>query len=254
MGAMMLLVAPWIAGAIALTRLMASIWPGLDGICWPVPWLLAVVSMCYASLAMVGEQNVRRLGAYILMAQGGFLLIGPTAALSQAATSESAAGGLLASGALGGALFYVLAISPSVIGALGILVYLGRKDGEIDIVDELAGLGRSRPWIAAAIVLFLLSLAGMPPLSGFWARVAVFMPTVTVALTANSSQAWWFVALAVMAGCSTVLMMVVCARLVVVMYFRLPLATPKTRGGRTAAAAIIGCAVLTILIGLGFLC
>ncbi len=252
-GAMVLLVVPWVAGTIALARLVATILPGLAGTCWPVPGLLAVVSMGYAGFAAAGEQNVRRLAAYIIIAQGGFMLLGLAAGLSQAATSELAAGGSLACRAVGGVLFCLLAIAPSAIGALGVLVYLRREDGQINFVDELAGLGRSRPWVAAAMALFLLSLAGIPPLAGFWARVAILMPTVMVALTANSPESWWFAALAVAAGLSTILTTVVCARVVMMMYFRLPLATPKPRGGLAAAAAIVGCAVLTIIIGLGWI-
>lgn len=254
LGATVLLVAPWMAGTIALTRLVAAISPGLAGTCWPAAGLLAVVTMFYAGWAAVWEQNVRRLPAYIIIAQTGFMLVAQAAALSHTAASDllaSPAGAAFACRATEGVLFYILAVGPSAIGALGIFVYLGREHGEIEVVDELAGLGRSRPWAAAAMALFLLSLAGMPPLSGFWARAAVLMPAVTVALREDSPQAWWFAALAVSAGCGTVLTAVACVRPVVVMYFRLPLATPKTQGGCSAAAAIVGCAVLTVLIGLG---
>ncbi|MEA1951064.1 MAG: proton-conducting transporter membrane subunit, partial [Planctomycetota bacterium] len=252
-GAMLLLLLPWFAGTIALIRLLATILPGLAGTCWPLAGLLAVVSMGYAGLAALGEQNIRRLAAYIIIAQSGFMLLGPAAALSQVGVSESVAVEPLACRAVDGTLFCLLAMGPSVIGALGVLVYLGREDGQIDVVDELAGLGRTRPWIAAAMALFLLSLAGMPPLAGFWARVAVLLPTVTVALTTNSPERWWFAALAIAAAASMVLTTVACAGLVVVMYFRLPLATPKTRGGRAALVAIVGCVILTILIGLGWI-
>ncbi len=244
---MLLLLLPWFAGTIALTRLVATILPGLDGACWPLAGLLAVASMGYAGIAALGTQNVRRLAAYIIIAQSGFLLLGPAAALSPA-VSESATAGVFDSRAVAGTLFYLLAIAPSAIGALGVLVYLGREGGQIDVVDELAGMGRTRPWIAAAMTIFLLSLAGMPPLAGFWARTAVLLPTITVALTTDSPQRWWFAALAVAAGASTVLTMVACARLVVVMYFRLPLATPRPQGGRAAAAALVGCVILTVLI------
>ncbi|MBN2296675.1 MAG: hypothetical protein JXM70_29875 [Pirellulales bacterium] len=251
-GTTQLLLLPWFAGTITLVRLLATILPGLSGACWPIAGLLAVISMGYAGLSAISEQNVRKLMSYILIVQSGLILLGPVAAFSQAAVSDMVATDSLASRALGGSLFCLLATGPSAIGALGVLVYLRREDGQIDVVDELAGLGRTRPWIAAAMALFLLSLAGVPPLAGFWARTAVLIPTVSVTLMANSPERWWFVALAVAAGLGMVVTMVVCTRLVAVMYFRLPLATPKAQGGRMASTAIIGCATLTVLIGLGF--
>ena len=248
MGAASLLILPFIAGMIALLRLAAMISPGLGGRFWPVAALLAVVSTGLAGVAALRERNVRRLLAYILVGQGGFMLVGLAAGFSLQTASD---GHLSAGHAFGGTLFYLFAITPAIVGAFGVLVYLGRRDGEINDVDELAGLGRSRPWAAAAMALFLLSLSGIPPLAGFWGRVAILLPTLIAVDAMAECASRWFIALAFAAAANAVLTTVVCSRLLAIMCFRMPLATPIVRGSRMTLAAVAGCAVLTILIGAG---
>ena len=136
------------------------------------------------------------------------------------------------------------------IGTLATLVYLGRRDRRLDVVEELAGLGRSRPLPAAALALFAVSLVGIPPAAGFWGKLAVMRCTLDLAHAGGDDLRPWFVAAAVIAAINLVMAAVYHLRIVAVMYLRMPLGTPKAEGGRAAAATAGVCATLTILVGL----
>ena len=77
------------------------------------------------------------------------------------------------------------------------LEYLGRPDRRLDGVDELAGLGRTRPLAAAMLAVFMFSLAGVPPMAGFWGKLLLFGSALNVDGTAGGSLRWWFIGLAI---------------------------------------------------------
>ena len=130
--------------------------------------------------------------------------------------------------------------------------YLGREGREVDNVDELAGLGQTSPVVAGAIAVCLFSLAGVPPLAGFWGKLAVFAAALDVEPAAGEPGGLriWFIALAVIGVLNAAMAAAYYLRVVGVMYFRLPLASPKSEGGRGAWIAAIACAVLVVLLGL----
>ena len=76
--------------------------------------------------------------------------------------------------------FYLATYAAATIGAFAVLEHLGRPDRRLDAVDELAGLGRTRPAAAAVLAVCMFSLAGVPPLAGFWGKLLVFGSALNV--------------------------------------------------------------------------
>jgi NADH-quinone oxidoreductase subunit N len=138
--------------------------------------------------------------------------------------------------------FYLAAYAAATIGVFAVLEYLGQPGRRIDGVEELAGLGRTRPLAAALLALFMFSLTGVPPLAGFFGKLMVFGSALNVG-------GWCFTTLAIVGGLNAAVAAAYYLRVVAVMYFRTPLATPRAQGGAGAWWAAVVCAVLVVAIG-----
>lgn len=150
------------AGFGALARVLLYTFPGLQGYwVWPVA-ALAVLTMTLGNLAALAQGSLKRMLAYSSIAHAGYILVGV------------AAGGE----GLGGVLFYLMAYALMNVGAFAVVLALeGREDLDLTL-DSVAGLGRRYPWLTAAMTIFLLSLAGVPPLAGFLGKLYVFSAAV----------------------------------------------------------------------------
>jgi NADH-quinone oxidoreductase subunit N len=141
------------------------------------PLLMAVsaLSIIVGNLAAIAQSSVRRLLAYSAIGHAGYMLLG-----------------ILAGSALGlkALLYYVITYGLATMGAFGVLAAL-EKEG-VDSLQDLTGLSRRAPWLSFCMLIFLLSLAGIPPLSGFFGKFYVF----SSALTAGREMLW-LVALAI---------------------------------------------------------
>ena len=186
------------AAVIAFFRLAAAIAaPG--GVLWHhLAWGIAAATMLWGSLAALKQESVKRMLAYISIAQAGFMLMTlPSLAVAHAPLARAL-------------LLYIIAYSLSMAGAFAVVVALGLKPGEPLDMRHLCGLSRRRPWVAAALALFLLSLAGMPPTLGFFGRYYLVMTVVRAG----------DVGLAIVAAAATAILFACCARPIVAMYFR----------------------------------
>jgi NADH-quinone oxidoreductase subunit N len=155
-------------------------WFGLRG-----PWsmtlmLLAVASMVVGNLAALAQSSVRRLLAYSAIAHAGYILLG-LAFYSYSFLSANAI------------LYYILTYGLTTIGAFGAIAVVERATGS-DKMDSFAGLYKRSPLLAAVLLLLFLSLAGIPPLVGFWAKFNLFAAVLGVS---HSGIAMGLVALAV---------------------------------------------------------
>lgn len=240
--AAILSVMPKAAGLIVLGRIVVLTMPSADP---HIVVVLAVLTMTFGNLMALWQQNVRRLLAYSSVAHAGYMLIGLAVALGVPGGSEGPGG----FNGLGAMLFYLCVYAVATIGTFAALDYLGRRDAQLDGVDELAGLGRSRPLAAAAVAVFMFSLAGIPPLAGFWGKLTLFLGALGVDRAAAAGESW-FVALAVIGVLNAAVAAAYYLRIVAVMYFRTPLAAPKAQGGAGKWCAVVACAVLTIALGL----
>lgn len=129
----------------------------------PVVAVLALTSMLVGNLAALAQRDLKRLLAYSAIAHAGYLLLA-VLALNGAANRPAALAALI---------YYASTYALAGLGAFAAAGYVERRAGNAAL-DRLAGLGRRAPWLAAGLAVFLLSLAGLPPLAGFPAKFYVF--------------------------------------------------------------------------------
>lgn len=147
----------------------------------PVIVLLAVLTMAWGNLAALAQSSVKRMLAYSSIAHAGYVLVG------LAAVHE------LGSIAVSAVLYYVAAYTVSNVLAFGSLILMGSKGKEAVSFEDLAGAGRRHPAVAALFVIGVLSLLGMPPTGGFFAKYYVFSAAVQAGMT-------WLAVLGVLAS------------------------------------------------------
>jgi NADH-quinone oxidoreductase subunit N len=209
-----------IAGIFALAQVLRDL-PVQTGWQWAIA-AVAVLSMTYGYLAALVQRNLVRLLAYSSVAQSGYFLLG----LVAIGVSPLALKSLIVFGAAYGAMN---------IGAFAVVLLAGRE------MDRIRGLGRTKPGLGVAMVVFLLSLAGIPPLFGFFGKALLF----GAALDAG------FLWLAVIAILNSVLALAVYLRVIVAMYQP----TEADAVGDIPAANPVGTLVwgvaLTVTLGLG---
>ncbi|MEN6407567.1 MAG: NADH-quinone oxidoreductase subunit N [Thermoguttaceae bacterium] len=235
--AALLSVVPKAAGLAAMVKLLVIALPCPGAFVWQMVVAVSILSMTLGNVLALWQENLRRMLAYSSIAQSGYLLIGLAVAM-----------GGVASGRWDGIAamwFYFITYAAATTGAMAVLEYLGRSDRRLDGIEELAGLGRTRPAAAAVLAVCLLGLTGVPPLAGFWGKLLLFGGALNVA----GSAQLWFIALAVVGVLNAAVGAAYYLRVVAVLYFRTPLATPRTEGGRGAWIAAVVCALLTVAIG-----
>jgi NADH-quinone oxidoreductase subunit N len=238
---------PKAGGLLVLARLTLWAVPALpfaEPYAWRIAFVLAVLTMTLGNVVALWQDNLRRLLAYSTIAHAGYMLVGLAAALAVPGVANHWNG-------LGAVLLYLVVYALASIGTLAALAYLGRDERQLEAVDELAGLGHTRPWAAAVIAVFMFSLTGIPPLAGFWGKLAIFGSALYVDFGAVGEiiAPWWFTVLAVIGVINAAISAGYYLRIVSVMYFRAPLATPKAQGGAGAWYAALACAALVVAIG-----
>ncbi|HEV3022723.1 MAG TPA: NADH-quinone oxidoreductase subunit N, partial [Pirellulales bacterium] len=246
-----LAVLPKIAGIVALTRIVAAATQGMGDYHWQmttVLTVLAILTMTVGNVLALWQDNVRRLLAYSSIAHAGYMLVG----LAVGFTSARQAGNSPALDGTGAMLFYLAVYVLATAGTFASLTYLGGKGQPIDGVDELAGLGRTHSIPALAIAAFMFSLAGIPPLAGFWGKFNILASAFGFGLSrggAPGPEQVWFLALATIGVLNAAVAAAYYLRIVTVMYFRAPLATARAEGGGGAWLAAVACAALVVGIG-----
>lgn len=245
----LLSVVPKVAGFVALVRLTMLAMPGMEELGWRMALILAMLTMTVGNVLALWQDNVRRLMAYSSIAHAGYMLIG--LAVGFAAAGD--AGRPAAVDGVGALLFYLSVYAVATTGTFAALAWLGRDGEQIDTVDQLAGLGRARPIAGLAIAAFMFSLAGVPPLAGFWGKLQLFLSALSVDSGGASVTPvqGWFLALAVVGVANAAIAAAYYLRIVGVMYFRSAEtdALSPAEGGAGAFAAMLLCAVLTLVLG-----
>ena len=138
--------------------------------------VLAVASLAVGNLAALAQTNLKRMLAYSTIAQIGFLLLALAAGVVSGNT-------LSAGNAYSSALFYLVAYVLTTLGTFGLIMFLSREGFESEQISDLAGLARRAPWVAGVMTVFMFSLAGVPPMVGFFAKLSVIQALVTTAST-----------------------------------------------------------------------
>ncbi|MGH9035498.1 MAG: NADH-quinone oxidoreductase subunit N [Acidimicrobiia bacterium] len=169
----------------------------------PILWLLAAASMTLGNLVAIRQTNIVRMLAYSSIAQGGFILV-PFAVANQGPQPIDAA--------FSATVVYLLIYSAMNLGAFAVVIAVARKTRSGDI-ESYAGLFNYAPGLALTMSAFLFSLAGIPPLAGWYAKFVVFKAV----LDAGTTQA---VILGVVAAVNSVISLFYYARVAGTMWFR----------------------------------
>ncbi len=195
---------------------------------------LAYLTMLTGNLLAVPQRSVKRMLAYSSIAHAGYLLVA-VAAMGTAAPRADATEGLL---------FYLASYAATIVGAFGVVAIIERKLALKGLGDDLsswAGLAEKHPALAAAMSLFMVSLAGVPPTAGFMAKLTVFRSAIEADL----------VPLAVFGVITSVAGLYYYLRVVVYVYMYPETKPGAVEGGRLVSAglAIAGCALIVVWMG-----
>ena len=137
----------------------------------PMLAVLAVASLVIGNLAAIAQTNFKRMLAYSTIAHMGFLMLGLMSGVSDGSLSGAAS-------AYGASLFYIVLYVLMTLGSLGLVLLMSRQGHEAEEISDLKGLARRSPWFAFVLLLLMFSLAGIPPLAGFHAKLAVLQVLV----------------------------------------------------------------------------
>jgi NADH-quinone oxidoreductase subunit N len=225
--------APKFAAFAITIRLLVEGMLGL-AVDWQQMFLvLAVASLVVGNIAAIAQTNLKRMLAYSTIAQMGFIVLGLSAGVVSGNT-------LSAGNAYSSALFYIVAYVLTTLGTFGLIMFLSRQGFESEQIADLSGLSRRSPWLAGVMTVFMFSLAGVPPMVGFFAKLSVIQALVTTNVTL-------YIVMAVVAVMFSLVGAFYYLRVVKVMWFDEPPAgaAMAPRGqGVTALLAVNGAAVL----------
>lgn len=134
--------------------------------------LLAVASLLVGNLAAIAQTNIKRMLAYSTIAQMGFVLLGMTAGVVNGSA-------LSAANAYSSAMFYIVTYVLTTLASFGIVLLLSREGFESEEIVDFAGLNQRSPLYAGIMAICLFSLAGLPPLVGFQAKLSVLQALIS---------------------------------------------------------------------------
>jgi len=220
--------APKLAAFAMAMRLLVNGMLGLAADWQQMLAIMAVLSMAIGNLAAIAQSNLKRMLAYSTIAHMGFMLLG---------LLSGVVGGnwLNAADAYSAAMFYTVVYVLMSLGAFGMLLHLSRKGFECERLEDVKGLNRRDPWAAFLMLLLMFSLAGVPPMAGFYAKLSVLSAAV------QAGQIW----LAVTAVVLSLIGAFYYLRIVKLMYFDEPAGAAAQGPG--AARALLSVNALALL-------
>ena len=160
--------APKIAAFGMLMRLLVDGLSGMQADWTSMLVILSVLSMGVGNIIAIAQTNLKRMLAYSTIAHVGFLFLGITAG-SSAGYSAS--------------MFYIIVYAFMSLGAFAMIVLLGRSGFEADRIEDFKGLNDRNPWYAFLMLILMMSMAGVPPFLGFWAKWSVLREVVAAEMT-----------------------------------------------------------------------
>jgi NADH-quinone oxidoreductase subunit N len=215
------------AGFAGLLQIMFLGFLPLAELWAPVFAVLSVLTMSVGNLIALQQRQIVRLLAYSSVAQAGYMLL-----------PFALAGGGADQLAFSSAVLYILIYGVMNLGAFAVVIAMAR-DAPGAMIADFAGLGRRAPALALSMSLFLISLAGIPPLAGFWGKFFIFNAAI------SAGQAW----LAVVMVINSVVSLYYYVAVVRQMYF---IEVPEPRPLRASVAVtgvVLAAAVATVAVG-----
>jgi NADH-quinone oxidoreductase subunit N len=188
-------VGPKAAGFAAFLRIFTTAF-GTTHYEWQkIIFILAILTMTIGNIVAIAQTNIKRMLAYSSIAHAGYLLIAMVAANNMGVPAT---------------LFYILAYTFMNIGAFAIVIVLSHKGDEFIQINDYAGLGFKHPLLAIAMTIFMLSMAGIPPMAGFVGKFYIFSAAIKSG----------YVGLAVIGVINSVISVYYYLRITVIMYMK----------------------------------
>ena len=215
--------APKLAGFAMIMRLMVEALGSLQTDWSQMIMVLAVLSMAVGNIFAIAQTNIKRMLAYSTISHVGFILLGILAGTSAGYSA---------------AMFYTISYAIMALGGFGVIMLMARKGFEADNISDLTGLNQRSPWYAFIMMILMLSMAGVPPTVGFWAKLAVLSAVIDIDLV-------W---MAVIAVFFSIIGIFYYLRIIKVMYFDDAVDTRPLECGRDMKIALStnGLAVLAL--------
>lgn len=223
--------APKLAAFAITMRLLVETLPALAVDWQQMLTILAVLSMAIGNITAIMQTNIKRMLAYSTISQIGFILLGVLSGVVAGADGSSTNG-------YGAAMFYVITYVLTTLGMFGVIMLLSRAGFEAENIEDFKGLNQRSPWFALVTLMLMLSLAGVPPVVGFYAKLSVLQAVL------STGQIW----LAVLAVFFSLIGAYYYLRVVKVMYFDEPLDNSKIVASKDVrvALSINGAALLVL--------
>jgi NADH-quinone oxidoreductase subunit N len=155
--------APKVAALAVFTRVALTAFPGIVPQWQQIVVFVAIASMALGSFAAIGQKNIKRLMAYSSIGHMGFALVGLAAGTAEGAQ---------------GVLVYIAIYVAMTLGSFSVILAMKRSGQHVENISDFAGLSRTNPLLAFFFAMLLFSLAGIPPLAGFFAKWYVFVAAI----------------------------------------------------------------------------
>jgi NADH-quinone oxidoreductase subunit N len=159
--------APKVAGIAMFVRAAVMAFPGITTQWQEIVSFVSIASMLLGSFAAIGQRNIKRLMAYSSIGHMGFALVGLAAGTAEGVQ---------------GVLIYMAIYITMTLGVFAVILSMRRDGGMVESIDQLAGLARTHPGMAFLMAMLLFSMAGVPPLAGFFAKFYVFLAAMKAGL------------------------------------------------------------------------
>ena len=198
--------------------------------------LLAIASLLVGNLAAIAQTNLKRMLAYSTIAQMGFMLLGLTAGVIEGKTYNAEI-------AYSAAMFYVITYVLTTLATFGIILLLARDGFESEEISDLAGLNQRSPLYAGVMAVAMFSLAGLPPMVGFYAKLSVLQALI-------GSHQMPYIVLAVFAVMTSLIGAFYYLRVVKVMYFDRPLTATTVVASRDVRIVLTINGALILILGM----
>ncbi|NJS36686.1 MAG: NADH-quinone oxidoreductase subunit NuoN [Brachymonas sp.] len=201
---------------------------------------LSIASLLVGNLAAIAQTNLKRMLAFSTIAQMGFLLLGLLSGVVFTGNAGNTSG---AAAAYSASMFYAVTYVLTTLATFGVILLLSRDGFESEEIADLAGLNQRSPLYAAVMAICLFSLAGIPPMVGFFAKLSVLQPLIATGQT-------MYIALAVYAVIMSLIGAFYYLRIVKVMYFDAPITVGLVSASMEVRTVLAINGALVILLGL----
>ena len=198
--------------------------------------LLAIGSLLIGNLAAIAQTNLKRMLAYSTISQMGFVLLGFVAGVINGETT-------LAANAYSSAMFYMVSYVLTTLAAFGVIMLLARQGFESEEITDLAGLNQRSPLYAGVMAICLFSMAGIPPMVGFYAKLSVLQSLV-------ASGQDFYLGLAIFAVIMSLIGAFYYLRVVKVMYFDEPVTATTVSATLDVRLVLSTNGLLVLLLGI----